>query len=67
MKKVRTPKDLFITEMTLADASNNMDLLAPMNLDSFSQKQNKLQNKGNLLTLVTINLYNNLYGLDLKI
>jgi len=38
MKKVRTPKELFIAEMTLADASNNVDLPATMNLDSFAQK-----------------------------
>jgi len=38
MKKVRTPKEMFITEMTLADASSNVDLPTPMNLDSFAQK-----------------------------
>jgi len=38
MKKVRTPKSMFITEMTLADASTDVDLPAPMNLDSFVQK-----------------------------
>ncbi|MCX2481557.1 nitroreductase family protein [Pedobacter sp. MC2016-15] len=38
MKKVRTPKSMFITEMTMADASTDVDLPAPMNLDSFVQK-----------------------------
>lgn len=38
MKKVRTPKESFITEMTLADASDTVDLPAPMNLDDFVQK-----------------------------
>ncbi|QJD97333.1 NAD(P)H-dependent oxidoreductase [Mucilaginibacter robiniae] len=38
MKKVRTPKELFITKMELADASDNVDLPTPMNLDSFVQK-----------------------------
>ncbi|GAA4312588.1 NAD(P)H-dependent oxidoreductase [Mucilaginibacter gynuensis] len=38
MKKVRTPKDAFITHITLADASSSVELPTPMNLDSFVQK-----------------------------
>ncbi|TWR28901.1 NAD(P)H-dependent oxidoreductase [Mucilaginibacter pallidiroseus] len=38
MKKVRTPKELFVTEMTLADACSSVDLPKPMTLDSFAQK-----------------------------
>jgi len=38
MKKVRTPKESFVTEMTLADASDSVDLPTPMNLDDFAQK-----------------------------
>ncbi|QNK63928.1 nitroreductase family protein [Pedobacter sp. PAMC26386] len=39
MKKVRTPKKSFITEMTLADVSDNVVLPTPMNLDAFVQKR----------------------------
>lgn len=38
MKKVRTPQELFVTEMTLADSQDTIDLPAPMNLDDFAQK-----------------------------
>jgi nitroreductase/dihydropteridine reductase len=44
MKKVRTPKDLFNTEMTLADASDNVGMPTPMNLDSIAQK-NRVSHK----------------------
>jgi len=39
MKKVRTPKKSFITEMTLADVPDNVVLPTPMNLDAFVQKK----------------------------
>lgn len=38
MKKVRTPQELFVTEMTIADSSDTIDLPASMNLDDFAQK-----------------------------
>lgn len=38
MKKVRTPKEAFITEMTLADAADNGDGPMAANLDIFGKK-----------------------------
>jgi nitroreductase len=38
MKKVRMPKELFVTEMTLADAADNQEAPMEMNLDAFTQK-----------------------------
>ncbi|MBW8684765.1 NAD(P)H-dependent oxidoreductase [Chitinophaga rhizophila] len=38
MKKVRTPKEAFVTEMTLADAASLNELPAMGSLDNFAQK-----------------------------
>jgi len=38
MKKVRTPKEAFITEMTIADAADTGELPITGSLDAFAQK-----------------------------
>ncbi|BAV05561.1 Nitroreductase [Filimonas lacunae] len=38
MKKVRTPKEAFVTEMTITDAADMVDLPVTQSLDSFTQK-----------------------------
>lgn len=38
MKKVRTPKEAFVTEMSLADAADLVDLPVTQTLDAFTQK-----------------------------